>query len=145
MHELAPKRWHVCLVVIGYHNEHIWLSIQMCMYSSSVLETICPPKILTLTFTSVSRCLNEVSRCSNGQTFSIFGTLILWSSPHVMWAFIIFIIIVKAVIFELFLSFFKGGTKLERIRDLFEQALEKCPAKFAKGVSISYKLCCEHI
>jgi pre-mRNA-splicing factor SYF1 len=26
-----------------------------------------------------------------------------------------------------------GGTKLERARDLFEQCLEKCPPKFAKG------------
>ena len=25
-----------------------------------------------------------------------------------------------------------GGTKLERVRDLFEQCLEKCPPKFAK-------------
>jgi hypothetical protein len=26
-----------------------------------------------------------------------------------------------------------GGTKLERARDLFEQCLENCPPKFAKG------------
>ena len=26
-----------------------------------------------------------------------------------------------------------GGTKLERARDLFEQCLENCPQKFAKG------------
>ncbi|XP_046839668.1 pre-mRNA-splicing factor SYF1-like [Xenia sp. Carnegie-2017] len=31
-----------------------------------------------------------------------------------------------------------GGTKLERIRDLFEQALEKCPAKFAKAFYLMY-------
>lgn len=26
-----------------------------------------------------------------------------------------------------------GGKKLERARDLFEQALDKCPAKYAKS------------
>lgn len=26
-----------------------------------------------------------------------------------------------------------GGVKLERARDLFEQCLENCPAKYAKG------------
>ena len=29
--------------------------------------------------------------------------------------------------------FFQGGKKLERARDLFEQVLEGCPAKFAKS------------
>lgn len=29
-----------------------------------------------------------------------------------------------------------GGKKLERARDLFEQALDGCPAKFAKSVYI---------
>ena len=34
----------------------------------------------------------------------------------------------------LFLFFcFQGGKKLERARDLFEQCLENCPPKFAKG------------
>ena len=28
---------------------------------------------------------------------------------------------------------FQGGTKLERARDLFEQSLDGCPPKFAKG------------
>lgn len=28
-----------------------------------------------------------------------------------------------------------GGKKLERARDLFEQALDGCPAKFAKSLS----------
>jgi len=27
-----------------------------------------------------------------------------------------------------------GGTKLERTRDLFEQCLEHCPPKYAKGI-----------
>ncbi|KAK9729646.1 pre-mRNA-splicing factor syf1 [Basidiobolus ranarum] len=31
-----------------------------------------------------------------------------------------------------------GGSKLERARDLFEQALEKCPAKFAKPLYLMY-------
>ncbi|KAL1124380.1 hypothetical protein AAG570_001009, partial [Ranatra chinensis] len=31
-----------------------------------------------------------------------------------------------------------GGTKLERARDLFEQCLEHCPAKFAKGLYLLY-------
>lgn len=31
-----------------------------------------------------------------------------------------------------------GGTKLERVRDLFEQCLEKCPPKFAKSLYLLY-------
>lgn len=31
-----------------------------------------------------------------------------------------------------------GGSKLERTRDLFEQCLEKCPAKFAKNLYLMY-------
>lgn len=31
-----------------------------------------------------------------------------------------------------------GGSKLERARDLFEQCLEKCPAKFAKALYLLY-------
>jgi len=31
-----------------------------------------------------------------------------------------------------------GGSKLERARDLFEQALEKCPAKFCKSIFLMY-------
>ncbi|KAE8245080.1 hypothetical protein A4X06_0g5835 [Tilletia controversa] len=31
-----------------------------------------------------------------------------------------------------------GGSKIERARDLFEQALEKCPAKFAKPLLLMY-------
>ena len=31
-----------------------------------------------------------------------------------------------------------GGDKLERSRDLFEQALDKCPAKFAKSIYLLY-------
>ena len=42
------------------------------------------------------------------------------------------------VVFDLFLTsymhlFFQVGKKLERARDLFEQVLEGCPAKFAKS------------
>ena len=33
-----------------------------------------------------------------------------------------------------FSNIFKGGNKLERTRDLFEQVLDGCPAKYAKGV-----------
>lgn len=33
----------------------------------------------------------------------------------------------------IFMLILKGGSKLERSRDLFEQCLEKCPAKFAKS------------
>jgi pre-mRNA-splicing factor SYF1 len=33
-----------------------------------------------------------------------------------------------------------GGTKLERARDLFEQCLEHCPGKFAKGLYLSHAL-----
>lgn len=29
-----------------------------------------------------------------------------------------------------------GGTKLERTRDLFEQCLEHCPPKYAKGIKL---------
>ena len=32
----------------------------------------------------------------------------------------------------------KGGSKLERARDLFEQALEKCPAKSCKPLFLMY-------
>lgn len=32
----------------------------------------------------------------------------------------------------------KGGTKLERTRDLFEQALEKCPDKFCKPLFLMF-------
>jgi len=32
----------------------------------------------------------------------------------------------------------QGGSKLERARDLFEQALEKCPPKFAKPLYLMY-------
>jgi len=32
----------------------------------------------------------------------------------------------------------QGGSKLERARDLFEQALEKCPEKFCKPVFLMY-------
>lgn len=35
-------------------------------------------------------------------------------------------------------SFGQSGTKLERARDLFEQALEKCPAKLAKPLFLMY-------
>ncbi|KAJ2369138.1 pre-mRNA-splicing factor syf1 [Coemansia sp. RSA 2610] len=31
-----------------------------------------------------------------------------------------------------------GGSKLERARDLFEQALEKCPAEYAKPIYVAY-------
>src|SRR5258708_2904659 len=31
-----------------------------------------------------------------------------------------------------------GGTKLERARDLFEQALEKCPTKKCKSIFLMY-------
>ena len=42
------------------------------------------------------------------------------------------------VLFDLFLTsymyfVYQGGKKLERARDLFEQVLEGCPAKFAKS------------
>lgn len=33
---------------------------------------------------------------------------------------------------------FKGGSKLERARDLFEQCLEKCPPKYAKRKLFPY-------
>ncbi len=32
----------------------------------------------------------------------------------------------------------KGGAKIERARDLFEQALEKCPAKYCKPILLMY-------
>ena len=32
-------------------------------------------------------------------------------------------------------SYIQGGSKLERARDLFEQCLDGCPDKFAKGMS----------
>lgn len=32
----------------------------------------------------------------------------------------------------------QGGDKLERARDLFEQALEDCPPKFAKPLYLLY-------
>lgn len=32
----------------------------------------------------------------------------------------------------------QGGTKLERARDLFEQALEGCPPKYAKPIYLMY-------
>jgi pre-mRNA-splicing factor SYF1 len=32
----------------------------------------------------------------------------------------------------------KGGEKLERARDLFEQALEKCPEKSCKPIFLMY-------
>ncbi len=32
----------------------------------------------------------------------------------------------------------QGGTKLERARDLFEQALEKCPPKSCKPIFLMY-------
>ena len=32
----------------------------------------------------------------------------------------------------------QGGSKLERARDLFEQALEKCPAKSCKALFLMY-------
>lgn len=32
-----------------------------------------------------------------------------------------------------FCHFLKGGKKLERVRDLFEQCLESCPPEFAKS------------
>lgn len=32
----------------------------------------------------------------------------------------------------------QGGTKLERTRDLFEQALEKCPEKFCKPLFLMF-------
>jgi pre-mRNA-splicing factor SYF1 len=37
------------------------------------------------------------------------------------------------IIYFIFMFILKGGSKLERSRDLFEQCLEKCPAKFAKS------------
>lgn len=37
-----------------------------------------------------------------------------------------------------FFYFLKGGNKLERARDLFEQCLEKCPQKFAKHLYLMY-------
>jgi len=39
---------------------------------------------------------------------------------------------------NLTLLFTKGGSKLERARDLFEQAVEKCPAKYAKELYLMY-------
>ena len=33
------------------------------------------------------------------------------------------------------ITVFQGGKKLERARDLFEQSLDGCPAKFAKSES----------
>lgn len=44
-------------------------------------------------------------------------------------------------IWNIYLSKFltrHGGTKLERTRDLFEQALEKCPPKYAKPIYLMY-------
>jgi pre-mRNA-splicing factor SYF1 len=35
-------------------------------------------------------------------------------------------------------SYVKGGTKLDRTRDIFEQALEKCPPKFCKPYFLMY-------
>ena len=32
-----------------------------------------------------------------------------------------------------YMIFYQGGKKLERARDLFEQCLDGCPPKFAKG------------
>src|SRR4051794_26722970 len=32
----------------------------------------------------------------------------------------------------------QGGSKLERTRDLFEQALDKCPAKYCKPLFLMY-------
>lgn len=32
----------------------------------------------------------------------------------------------------------QGGAKLERARDLFEQALEKCPPKYSKSLYLMY-------
>lgn len=37
-----------------------------------------------------------------------------------------------------FVLIFQGGTKIERARDLFEQSLEKCPAKFVKPIMLMY-------
>lgn len=36
------------------------------------------------------------------------------------------------------LTYFQGGSKLERARDLFEQALEKCPPKACKPLFLLY-------
>lgn len=36
------------------------------------------------------------------------------------------------------LTSFQGGSKLERTRDLFEQALEKCPQKYCKPLFLMY-------
>jgi pre-mRNA-splicing factor SYF1 len=36
------------------------------------------------------------------------------------------------------LIFAQGGSKLERARDLFEQALEKCPPKSCKPIFLLY-------
>jgi pre-mRNA-splicing factor SYF1 len=36
------------------------------------------------------------------------------------------------------LIFTQGGSKLERARDLFEQALEKCPPKSCKPIFLLY-------
>lgn len=36
------------------------------------------------------------------------------------------------------LQHLQGGAKLERARDLFEQALEKCPEKFCKPIFLMY-------
>ena len=38
---------------------------------------------------------------------------------------------VSMIVFHIFVLF-QGGKKLERARDLFEQAVDGCPAKFAK-------------
>lgn len=35
-------------------------------------------------------------------------------------------------------GYLQGGSKLERARDLFEQALEKCPAKSCKPLFLMY-------
>lgn len=39
---------------------------------------------------------------------------------------------------SLLIHIHKGGSKLERARDLFEQALEQCPAKFCKPLYLMY-------
>lgn len=41
-------------------------------------------------------------------------------------------------VIELRSSFAQGGSKIERTRDLFEQALDKCPAKSCKSIYMMY-------
>jgi hypothetical protein len=89
--------------------------------------------VLFAAFNHECRYTSVVWSFSRFQCLSRSGTSIFPSSLNDT-----YVLVVGSDDFVLLIFSRKGGTKIERARDLFDQALEKCPSESCKPIFLMY-------